>query len=240
MMPIFCGRQGHGRTSDTDETQGAIAAACLTFLRTDGAIGNLRFDMAGIAVAPNAYRHGQARKIAERRLSFRIRPDLLRTGIKAAWVVRTHRTPGTATPPPPAEILFVRPGFQIARPDDRQYLVHELTHAHLHDLAIGIHARWHNEAVAYVAQAIWSLSQPPLGLSGGFDSLTTVAAAHIAAKVLDGETTVSLADTLTLMHAIKHDPLYRWLSPTVQSDPMSTHRQTAIGDRSRRLSELLL
>ena len=225
---------------DPGRSERRLAADCVAFLRSNGAIENLAFEMGGIAVWPDAYRLRLVAKIQLGGLVFVTDPTLLRTGAKASWST-VSAAPPMATVPRRWECISLRPGFCFARADDLQFIIHELTHAHIYDLALGMHSRWHNEAVAYVTQATWSLAQPAThrAPAPAPDSLIAAAASYIAARVLEGRTRVSLVDTLTLMHAIKHDPMYRGLSPAIVSGGRPWGHRTEIGEHSIRLNALL-
>src|SRR6266850_7997865 len=61
--------------------------------------------------------------------------------------------------------LELSPTFSILAARDQAFLVHECTHAHLDIQNIGTHSGHQDEAVAYLAEAIFleAAGQPPLG-----------------------------------------------------------------------------
>jgi hypothetical protein len=94
------------------------------------------------------------------------------------------------------------------------YIVHECTHAILDMRNIGNFSNWENEAVAFIAEAIYleACQQKPLGSS----SIRQISHS-IAQGVLGGSRTVSNSDFSSLISEISSHPLYA-ASPTINSN----------------------
>ena len=101
--------------------------------------------------------------------------------------------------------LELSPTFTLSKSDDRGYLVHECTHAHLDIQNLGKLSGYENEAVAYLVEAVYleALGSPPIS------SIAIRIVSHRVAKtILSGTYTVPAKDADELVKKVAADPHY--------------------------------
>ncbi len=103
--------------------------------------------------------------------------------------------------------LEVAPTFTLSSPRDRAFLIHECTHAHLDIQNFGPSSRFEQEAVAYLAEAMFleASGDPPLG-----PEAIRVLSHRIARSLLSsGAYAVSSADATALVAEVAKHPHYK-------------------------------
>lgn len=104
------------------------------------------------------------------------------------------------------DAIELLPHFSLYAPvTNTAYIVHECTHAILDMKTIGDFSNWENEAVAFIAEAIYleACQLPPLSS----DSMRQVSQ-RIAQGVLGGSRTISRSEFSSLISAVRSHPLY--------------------------------
>jgi hypothetical protein len=169
----------------------AIKDDIVTFLRGDASIKRINFAFGTFKVYPSAYHKDVADAIDSGEIKVRTR------GASSAASGASYDMN--------YDSLELSPTFSATAPRDQGFLVHECTHAHLDIQEIGMHSAHENEAVAYLAEAIFleALGRPPLG------SETIRVVSHgIARLVLGGTYSVSSADAAALTAEVAKHPHY--------------------------------
>jgi hypothetical protein len=168
-----------------------LEADITAFLRTNPFINNLNFSFGSFRVYPSAYRHDVASCIDSGQIKVRAKG-----GSSAA---------AGASYDMAFDSLELSPSFSIGSPDCQAFLIHECTHAHLDIQRIGAHSGHANEAVAYLAEAVFlqAAGQPPLGLQK-----IRVVAHSIAKTVLAGNYSVAPTDVAMLTAEVATHPHY--------------------------------
>ena len=162
----------------------------VSFLRSHPAIAKINFSFGSFKVYPLAYRSDVADAIDSGKVDLRIKP--LPPPVAASYDVLYDQ-------------LTIAPTFTFASIPDQALLVHESTHIYLDILKIGWHSRYTNEAVAYLAEAVFleaggHAPRAPKSIS---------AISHtIARSILSGTYSVTPADVVLLSHAISTHPHY--------------------------------
>ncbi|MEP7361865.1 MAG: hypothetical protein ABI972_01300 [Acidobacteriota bacterium] len=103
------------------------------------------------------------------------------------------------------------PTFDITSWYDQAFLVHECTHAHLDIQNIGKHSGHENEAVGYLAEAMWLEVSGHSSLGGSTAPTTTLrATAHMIAKKLLATKAYAVdpIDAAVLVAAVATHPHY--------------------------------
>lgn len=160
------------------------------FLRSHPAIAKINFSFSSFKVYPSAYRMDVADSIDSGKVDLRIKP--LPPLVAASYDVLYDQ-------------LTIASTFTFASIADQALLVHESTHIYLDILKIGWHSRYTNEAVAYLAEAVFleaggHAPRAPKSIS---------AISHtIARSVLSGTYSVTPADVVLLSDAISTHPHY--------------------------------
>ena len=166
----------------------AVQDDIVRFLRSAPSLTRINFEFRSFRVYPTAYQKDVADAIAS-----------------GAVMVRTK---GASSPAAGAsysinyDSLELSPAFHIGSIRDQAFLIHECTHAHLDIQCTGIQSAHENEAVAYLAEAIFleTLKQPPLGTES-----IRIVSHRLANMVLAGTYTVSRVDTDALVSEVsKH------------------------------------
>jgi hypothetical protein len=169
----------------------AIKDDIVKFLRTNTLLNRINFSFSTFKVYPSAYQKDVA--------------DAVDSGeIKV-------RTKGTRSPVSGAsydmnyDSLELSTTFSIASPRDQAFLVHECTHAHLDIQNSGRHSGHENEAVGYLAEAVFleAARQSPLG-----SETIRVVSHSIAKKVLSGTYRISPGDAKALTDEVAKNPHY--------------------------------
>jgi hypothetical protein len=165
----------------------------VTFLKTNAAVNKLNF-----ALTPD----------------LRVWPDGYKTAVASAISkedIKVHPVGGSApaagaTYYPDFDSLDVSPSFSTASWRDQAFLVHECTHAYLDVLDLGSISNHENEALAYLAEAVFleASGKPPLST----DTIRLVSH-RIAKGILAGTYWVSSADAADLVKEVKTNPLYK-------------------------------
>ena len=161
------------------------------FLRTDKAINKLNFAFGRYKVYPSAYQRDVAGAVASGEIKV--------------------RTKGASSPAAGAsydrnyDSFELSPSFTITKRRDQGFLVHESTHAHLDIQSIGSHSGHEDEAVAYLAEAMFleAAGAPPLG-----SEAIRVVAHRIAKSMLGGVYFVPGADVKALTAEVRKNPHY--------------------------------
>jgi len=169
----------------------ALKDDIVTFLRTNASIDKINFSFGKFKVYPSAYKKDVA--------------DAVDSGeIKV-------RAKGTVSPAVGAsydmsyDSFELSPAFVITTVRNQGFLVHESTHAHLDIQSLGSHSGHENEAVAYLAEAVFleAAGAPPLG-----SEAIRVESHRIARIVLAGTYSVPPADASALVLEVAKDPHY--------------------------------
>jgi hypothetical protein len=169
----------------------AIKDDLATFLRTDRNIDRLNFALGTFKVYPSAYRKDVADAIASEAIKTRVG-----TGV----------SPGAgATYMMNYDTLEVSSSFDVTSVRDQAYLVHECTHAHLDIQNFGYHSGHENEAVGYLAEAVFLEAAGQSALSS---HPIRVASHRVAKSIIGGTYQVSKADFAALVVAAMSEPHY--------------------------------
>lgn len=163
----------------------------VSFLRSNPAIAKINFEFGALKVYPTAYRIDVADSIDRGDVALLIKP--LPPSVAASYDVRYDQ-------------LTVSPAFTFASIADQALLVHESTHIHLDIQSIGWHSRHMNEAVAYLAEAVFLEAE---GYSKRAPRSISTVAHTIARSILSGTYSVTPADVALLSGAVASHPHYR-------------------------------
>jgi hypothetical protein len=160
------------------------------FLVTNPAIAKINFKFKRYKVYPTAYRSDVAYALKGEKIQVRIKN--LKAGLGAQYYYGLDE-------------LVVPPTFNLNNYRDQAYLIHECTHAHLDIQNIGAHLLQENEAVAYIAEAVFleAIKQKPLGTR----KLRTLSH-EIARKIIGGTYEVSAGEADSLIKEIFKHPDY--------------------------------
>ena len=168
-----------------------LKADILNFLATNSCIGRINFSFAAYKVYPSAYQRDVAAAI--RTEDIKIRP-------------RASGSPASgATYDVNYDSLEFLPSFAISNWRDQAFLIHECTHAHLDIQNLGNHSAHQDEAVAYLAEAVFleASRKAPLGTER-----IRVVAHDIAKRVLAGTYYVPDGDSTSLVREVAANPFY--------------------------------
>jgi hypothetical protein len=167
----------------------AIKDDLAAFLRTNRNIDKLNFAMGTFKVYPSAYRHDVADAIASGAIGV---GKAVSAGAGATYMMNY-------------DTLELSSSFNVAAVQDQAYLVHECTHAHLDIQSLGWHSGHQNEAVGYLAEAVFLEAEAHPAIS----SHAIRRASHrIAKSILSGTYWVSKVDFAALTAAVASEPLY--------------------------------
>ena len=168
-----------------------LKADILVFLITNPHIRRINFAFATYKVYPTAYQRDVADAI--RRDDIVIRTRTPRAQLSGAVYDVNY------------DSLELSPQFAIGNWRDQAFLIHECTHAHLDMRNLGAHSAHEDEAVAYLAEAVFveAAAQRPLG-----PEPIRVVAHEIARRVLAGTYYVPAADSTRLVRQVAAHPLY--------------------------------
>jgi hypothetical protein len=160
------------------------------FLIKNPAIGSINFKLRSFKVYPTAYRRDVAYALKGERIRVRIKK--LDPGLGAQYYNGLDE-------------LCLSPSFKLSNYRDQAYLIHECTHAHLDIQNSGYHLFHENEAVGYVAEAIFleSIRKQPLS-----QHRIRLLSHEIAKRILAGQYVVSEPDTKALVLEISKHPGY--------------------------------
>jgi hypothetical protein len=160
------------------------------FLKTEPNIARLNFAFKTYKVYPSAYRKDVADAIDSGAIKLGSAPA---SGAGATYYVDMDR-------------LELQPGFTIAGWMDQALLIHECTHAHLDIQNFGKHSGHENEAVAYLAEALYleASGKPPVSTHA------IRAVSHRIAKGLlaSGNYAVAPTDVTDLVAQVAAEPSY--------------------------------
>jgi hypothetical protein len=161
------------------------------FLRGNAAINRINFAYDTLKVYPSAYTKDVADAIASGAIKVRMKGA---GGPAAGASYDTNY-----------DSLELSPTFSITSSRDQAFIVHECTHAHLDIQHMGWHSAHADEAVAYLAEAIFleASTQPPLG-----SEAIRIVAHRIAKTVLGGLYLIPAADCTALTAEVAKDPHY--------------------------------
>jgi hypothetical protein len=169
----------------------AIKDDIVKFLRTNTLLNRVNFSFGTFKVYPSAFQKDVANAVDSGEIKV--------------------RTKGTRSPVAGAsydmnyDSLELSPAFSIASPRDQAFLVHECTHAHLDIQNTGRQSGHENEAVCYLAEAVFleAARQPPLGLEA-----IRVVSHCLAKKVLNGAYCIAPTDAKALTDEVAKNPYY--------------------------------
>jgi hypothetical protein len=102
-------------------------------------------------------------------------------------------------------VMDVSENLNVLDERDRAVVFHEATHAHLDMLAFGEHSGYENEAMGYIAEALYTLAAKGRDVPS---HPIRVVAKPIAAKVYAGMYAIPQADVAALTAAISAVPAY--------------------------------
>jgi len=161
------------------------------FLKSNGHIQRIHFTLLRYKVSPTVYQKELAEAIATEAIEVRTQGS----GTAAA----------AATYNPERKSLELHPSFNLLNLWHQAVLVHEATHACLDIQMIGAHPGHENEAVAYLAEAIFLGSAGVAPLPA--DPIRTVSH-RIAKSVLSGNPWVTDRDAAQLAWEVAKNPHY--------------------------------
>jgi hypothetical protein len=167
-----------------------IKSDIVRFLRTEPNISRLNYAFKTYKVYPSAYRKDVADAIDSEDIKL---GSGVAKGAGAQYYVDLDR-------------MELRPGFTVTDWRDQAFLIHECTHAHLDIQNFGKHSGHENEAVAYLAEALYleASGKPPLG-----PQAIRVVAHRIARGLLaSGNYAVAPTDVTDLVTEVAADPGY--------------------------------
>jgi hypothetical protein len=156
--------------------------------------------------AINFFASGPTRSYSIQPLDYRHVADAIRDGHIQVRTKTTIPAGASAQYDFVFDAIELLPNFSLYAPvTNTAYIVHECTHAILDMKTIGDFSNWENEAVAFLAEAIYleACQQPPLSS----DSMRQVSQ-RIAQGVLGGSRTVSRSEFSNLISAVRSHPLY--------------------------------
>ena len=159
------------------------------FLRRDINISRINFSFGRYKVYPTAYQKDVADAIDSGEI---VIGTAVSKGAGATYILNF-------------DSLELSHGFSLSTSEEKGLLVHECTHAHLDIQNFGSHSGHENEAVAYVAEAVFleAAGYPPISTHP-----IRVISHGIAKKLLAGAYSVGAADSATLVAAVAAEPQY--------------------------------
>lgn len=160
------------------------------FLRSHPAIAKINFTFGSFKVYPLAYWSDVAHAIGSGEVELLVKP--LPPTIAASYDVLYDQ-------------LTIAPTFGLVSIPDQATLVHESTHIYLDILKIGWHSRHVNEAVAYLAEAVFLEAG---GHSARAPKSISAISHTIARSILSGTSSVTPADVALLSGTIASHPHY--------------------------------
>lgn len=151
------------------------------FLTSNAFINRINFAFGKFKVYPSAYQKDVASVIASGEIKIRT------SGASSSAAGASYDMK--------YDSLELSPTFSMASIRDQAFLVHECTHAHLDIQNTGAHSGHEDEAVAYLAEAIFleAAGQPPLG-----SETIRIVSHRIAKAVLSGLYLIPSADSADL------------------------------------------
>jgi len=168
----------------------------VNFLRTNPNIGRLNFEFKTSLRSYKVYPSAYSKDVA----------DAINTD---AIIIRSKGAPSAGAGAGydlNYDSLELSPSFSISNWRDQAFLVHECTHAHLDIQGLGSHSGHENEAVAYLAEALFleAAGNSPLGS----ETIRTVS--HGIAKGVIAKRTYGVAatDTASLVAEVAKNPHY--------------------------------
>jgi hypothetical protein len=169
----------------------ALQADIVQFLRTNAYINRLNFAFRSFKVYPSAYQKDVADAIASGEIKVRTK------GASSAAAGASYDMN--------YDSLELSPMFRLTSSRDQAFLIHECTHAHLDIQNTGAHAGHENEAVAYLAEAVFleAAGQPALGP----ETIRTVSH-RLARLVLARTYMIPPADATALVSEVSKHPNY--------------------------------
>jgi len=167
----------------------SLKADIVTFLKRDPNIPRLNFAFKTYKVYPTAYQKDVADAIDSGEIKV---GTGVPSGAAASYYAEYDR-------------LELSPSFSISNSHDQAFLVHECTHAHLDIQNLGKLSGHENEAVAYLAEAMYleASGNPPISTIA-----IRVVSHRIAKDVLSGTYTVPAKDAAELVTEVAADPHY--------------------------------
>jgi hypothetical protein len=169
----------------------ALKDDIVRFLRTHAHINQINFSFGSFKVYPSAYQKDVANAVASGEI--KVRTKGASTASAGASYDMNY------------DSLELSPLFNLSLPRDQAFLIHECTHAHLDIQNTGTHSGHENEAVAYLAEAVFleAARQPPLGS----ETIRTIS--HRLAKMVLAKTyTISAGDVAALVFEVRKHPHY--------------------------------
>lgn len=159
------------------------------FLKSEPAMHRLNFGFPTLRVYPGAYP-----KVA----------DAIDRGDIAIHRTQFRSEPGAAYHPDTDSLDF-RVFFNLRNWGDQALLIHECTHAYIDYLDLGKVSNRDNEALAYIAEAVFleASGKPPLGMQ----EIRKISHG-IAKSIIQGTYWVPPADIMNLTNEIAKDPGY--------------------------------
>lgn len=161
------------------------------FLRTNAHIKQINFSFGSFKVYPSAYQKDVADAIASGEI--KVRTKGASTAAAGASYDMNY------------DSLELSPVFNLSLLREQAFLIHECTHAHLDIQTLGTHSRHENEAVAYLAEAVFleAARQPPLGS----ETIRTIS--HRLGKLVLAKTyAIPAADVAALIAEVRKHPHY--------------------------------
>jgi len=161
------------------------------FLRTNAYIKQINFSFGSFKVYPSAYQKDVADAIVSGEIKVRTK------GASTAAAGASYDVN--------YDSLELNPSFNLSVPRDQAFLIHECTHAHLDIQTLGTHSKHENEAVAYLAEAVFleAAKQPPLG------NEAIRAVSHRLGKMVLAKTyTIPAGDVAALIAEVRKHPHY--------------------------------
>ncbi len=180
---------------------GLTAADAASFLKTNTAILKINFSLLRFKVYPGAYQKDVADAISSGAISIKASDDLVTSGASATYFSNY-------------DSIAVLGKFNILDPGDQTYFLHECTHAHLDIQTLGVVDAHENEAVGFVAEAMFSFASgyTPVG-----SDPIRLASQAIARTLLAGNYAVPAADATSLVSVIRSSPFYKGRSPIISN-----------------------
>jgi hypothetical protein len=184
---------------------GLTAADAVAFLTTNKAISKINFSLLRYKVWPGGYQKHVADAIASpdesKNIHMKASSGLIPTGASASYYAEW-------------DAIAVLPSFNILDPSDQTYFVHECTHALIDIQNLGVVDYHENEAVGFVAEALFSFAAgyTPVG-----SDPIRLASQAIAKTLLAGSYAVPAADATSLVSTIRISPHYAGRTPIMSN-----------------------
>ena len=174
----------------------------LSFLAANAQINKINFSLKHYKVYPRAYRFDVYNAIKKKDVEIVLDSDLLLSPEAAKYKSRYLFFAD--------DRICISPIFSINNMLDQGYLIHECTHAHIDNQSIGKHSYHENEAVGYVAHAVFlkARSKATKTLLPSNKIRIFNIAFRIAERVLAGSYKVDNFDANELKKAISVHPTY--------------------------------